>query len=216
MAIANNKEKRAAMTIMHDDELQFNHSEIHARGNCWVLAQSSRNVMLRRTSPTEHTRLVPYNFTVPGAKANKAYAYQVVAFSMAYMKIDKPELFQEYNFPSIGELQAIERNKTADSPTLLHDCGFAACCNPEHMLVAAKMFNDNQEFCHHFMRLMSTADSITSFQHNVCELFHEKPPGVGNCWVNNYKLAELDSRRVTFSSLTPEEIQEQLAEGDLD
>jgi hypothetical protein len=205
--LATNKEKRAAMAIMHDDERTL--PAAHSFGNCWALAQSSRAQFSRRTSITEHTRTVPFSFSVPGAKANKAYAYHIMAFASAYISIDRPALFAGTRIPSLTELMALTQGKTSDSPTLCHDCGNAFCCNPGHLYVASKHYNGLQEKCHHFLHQMSTEQQVSRFQQDVCSLFHAKPGGQQQvCWTNNYDLPALDSRRVTFSELTPEEILE--------
>lgn len=104
---------------------------------------------------------------------------------------------------------ALTKSKTADSPTLCHDCGNAFCCHPAHLYVASKHYNGLQEKCHHFLHQMSNEQQVAKFQADVCELFHAKPAARQQaCWTNNYALAELDSRRVTFSELFPEEILE--------
>ena len=55
---------------------------------------------------------------------------------------------------------------------------------------------------------MSQHEVIQAVDENP-PLFHAKPAGQQQlCWTNNYDLAALDSRRITFSELTPEEILE--------
>lgn len=205
--LAENKEKRAAITIMHADEQHM--PATHSFGNCWALAQSSRGHFARRTSITEHTRTVPFSFIMPGAKANKCYAYHVMAFGTAYISLDQPDMFRNEYIPSLSELMALTQSKAADSPTLCHACGNAFCCNPGHLYVASKHFNHLQEKCHHFLHMMTKEDQVQGFQQSVCALFHEKPADQQQpCWTNNYKLGDLDHRRVTFSELTHEEILE--------
>jgi hypothetical protein len=132
-----------------------------------------------------------------------------MAFAAAYISIDAPAVFAAAPIPSLSELMALTQSKTADSPTLCHDCGNAFCCNPTHLYVASKTFNDVQEKCHHFLRMMTTTEQMQRFQQDVCQLFHRKPDSQQQlCWSNNYRLDELDSRRVTFSELTREEILE--------
>lgn len=204
--LSGNQEKRAAITIMHTDEQLM--PAAHGFGNCWAIAQSSHGMFRRRTSVTEHTRTVPFSFTLPGAKANKGYAYHIVAFGSAYMSIDKPDMFSNVIIPSLSDLMELTQRKAADSSTLCHACGNAFCCNPGHLYVASKRFNDLQEKCHHFLHMMTTAEQVQGFQQSICALFHEKPPRQQQvCWTNNYNLALLDNR-VTFSELTREEILE--------
>ena len=211
--VANNKELRPGLTPMHDNELIFDSLDIHGKGHGWALAMSSRARFARRTSLTEHTRLVPFHFSIPGAKANKVYAYHVMALSAAYLSIMEPAAFPDLPY-SLEDVFSIEADKRADSPTVLHNCGNAFCCNPCHYIIAAKTFNDVQEFCHHFMRMTATKDALINLRDNVCALYHSpKPLGSGNCWTNVYNLADLDAKRVTFSSLTHEEIAE-LATGE--
>ena len=93
--VANNKELRPGLTPMHDNELIFDSLDIHGKGHCWALAMSSRARFARRTSLTEHTRLVPFHFSIPGAKANKVYAYHVMALSAAYLSIMEPAAFPD-------------------------------------------------------------------------------------------------------------------------
>lgn len=205
--LAANKEKRAAIAIMHDDERELGMGNL-GHDNCWALAQSSRGIFRRRTAITEHTRTVPFSFPLPGAKANKAYAYHIMAFASAYISIDRPSLFTD-PVPSLKELLEITQSKAESSATLCHSCGNAFCCNPTHLYVASKRFNGLQEYCHHFLRMMTKDEQIVSFQQKVCELFHDKPPGQGLCWSNNYDLQTLDYRRVTFSELHPAEEQEE-------
>lgn len=215
IAKASNQEKRAALAIMHEDEAYFPPG--HVYGHCWTLAQSSRMQFMRRTSVTEHTRTVPLNFAMPNSggvnsKANKAYAYHIMAFGTAYIGLSNDLLVEPYDIPSLHDLMTIPRHKTADSPTLCHDCGNAYCLHPAHFYIASKTANDRQEKCHHFLHLMEHEQQLSAFQSSVCALFHKKPDGYvghqGCCWTNNYRYSELDARRVTFSELTAEEASE--------
>lgn len=81
---AANKELRPALMPMRADELVF--TPEHDMDHCWAMALSSRMVLTRRTILREHTRVVPWHFTMPGgAKANKIYAYHAMAFAAAYI-----------------------------------------------------------------------------------------------------------------------------------
>lgn len=209
---AANKELRPSIMAMRADELQF--APNHEMDHCWAMALSSRMVLTRRTVLREHTRLVPWHFTVPGgAKANKIYAYHATAFAAAYINdihaIEHPGMGVPY-LPldySLEDILTVTKGKTASSNVLCHGCGNAFCCNPLHIKIATKTANEEEEFCHHFLRKMSTAGGYSDFVKTVCKMLHV-PDDATPCWTNCYDLESLDSKRLSMSQLPPDELLE--------
>ena len=71
--------------------------------------------------------------------------------------------------------------------------------------LGTKAANDEEEFCHHFLRMMTEAKRIEDFRNDICQLFHAKP-GEPPCWTNVYNTAELDKHRLSMSMVPAEEI----------
>lgn len=217
--VAGNAEKRPAVAPMHADEYVFQPE--HDKGHCWALALSSRSVLTRRTAVRHHTRVVPWHFTMPGpASAKKIYAYHAMAFSAAYInEINRVEKPDEPNYLPISytleDLQTVTKGKQSTSNVLCHACGNAFCENVFHLKIATKDANDEEEFCHHFLRKMSTNNAFSSFRQNVCLLFHASPAGV--CWCNNYHEEVTNPDRLSVSQQVPfEDLQEAVEEGEQD
>ena len=177
------------------------------------MALSSRLILTRRTVLREHTRVVPWHFSVPGgAKANKIYAYHAMAFAAAYIneihKIEHPIIGHYFSLDyTLEDIQSVTKGKAATSNVLCHGCGNAFCCNVFHLKVATKDANDEEECCHHFLRKMTTSAGYTNFVENVCSMLHAPEPAMP-CWTKCYNLEALASSRLSMSQLPPDELLE--------
>jgi Zinc-binding loop region of homing endonuclease len=200
LAVAPNKEKRPAVLALRTDELLFDPP--HSHGHCWCMAISSRARLSRRLTVREHTRVVPTAFTLPGAKANKAYCYHMAAFAAAYINEITPGTLQDLPY-NLADLQQVTKGKSADSNVLCHGCGLAFCVNPFHFKVASKAANDEEEHCHHFLRLCSTRRRTELFTTDICSMLHGA--GDGPCWTNVYTYASMDPTRPSQSMVPFEE-----------
>lgn len=206
LAIAANKEKRPAVLVMRTDEYTFEPD--HGNGHCWCMSISSHTRLTRRLTVRDHPRVVPSAFAVPGAKANKIYCYHLMAYAAAYMNDITPNTFANLPY-TLETLQTVTQGKTAASNVLCHSCGNAFCVNPNHFIVASKAANDEQEHCHHFLRLCSTQERTTTFRNEICSMLH----GAGGqpCWTNVYSITQLDPTRASMSIVPNDEQLEWLA-----
>ena len=132
---ASNKEYRAMVVPMHTDELMIPELlALHGKGHCFTVAMSSRGQITRRMYTSEHPRMVPVQFSVPGAKANKIYVYHLWAFAAAYIHELDPDYFAKLGcrVTPLNELQMITKGKKQTSLVLRHLCGNMWCISPFH------------------------------------------------------------------------------------
>lgn len=123
----------------------------HPYGDCHILFTNGK------ANRNNHPRV-----TVNSLSKNKLYCYHIVA--------------RAADIPNLG---LVTKGKTKLSMTLCHLCGNAWCVNPDHLSVATKQMNDEQEYCHHFLRECKTYSDYVAFRY-FC-------PHANKCWTNVYQ-----------------------------
>ena len=190
---------RPALIPMRFDEKIFDSR--NDKGECWCLAiaSSQREPLTRRTDPFHHTRPVPVHFQMPGKAGNKQYAYQTVAEAAAYLQ--HQGLLEGLPY-TMEQVQEVTQGKRATSMTILHRCGNAFCLNPFHFSIGTKEANDEEEFCHHFLRKCRTCEQYSNVQ-NTCSSFH--CPNGELCYTNVYDLDGLEEDDITLTHIPEDE-----------
>lgn len=190
---------KPALMPMRSDEKKFDSR--CDKGECWALAMASsqREPLTRRTDLFNHTRPAPVHFSMPGAAGNKQYAYQSVALAAAYMQHEGLIDGLPYTMEQVHQ---VTQGKRSTSMTILHRCGNAFCLNPFHFGIDSKEANDEEEFCHHFLRKSRTYEEYSHVQ-RTCSIFH--CPNGNMCFTNVYDLEALAAEDLTLTRIPEDE-----------
>ena len=192
---------------MRTNELEFDTVSAHGYGHCWVWSMGTGATGYKRSVGNKsHVTLTPPSYL---SDKEKVYGYHIMAFTAAYLPhagllhsdVEPASWWQvamddiDFTLPyTIDDLCKATKGKTATSLVICHGCGLLDCGNPYHFSVQTKLFNDDNEVCHKFLRRADTIEDYNLFRERFCPHRHEVP-----CWTNRYKIKELEVKRLSLS-----------------